>query len=103
MKFPLIIFFGLFIGCQDNQPDIKECESLARLTYKGLPRAATRFKKYCSDKKLNWSTARCKEVLQLVVLKTPKSDLVEKYGNEFLECLSENDIKNFGVYLLENK
>lgn len=103
MKILLIILLSLSIGCQDSQPDIEECNQLARETYKGLPKAASRFKKYCLDKQLSWSPERCKEVFQRVVLKTPKKMLIEKYGEEFLECLSENDMQKFGSYLLENK
>lgn len=82
---------------------MEECNQLARHTYKGLPKAAAKFKKSCQKMPLQWSPKRCEEVFQKIVLRTPKATLIESYGPEYTECLSENDLEKFGSYLLENK
>lgn len=97
------IFMFLLISCQETEYTNRQCDQLARHTYKGLPKAASKFKKYCTNKNLQWSPEKCKEVFQKVILKTSRKKLEEEYGEEYLECLSENDIEKFGSYLLENK
>lgn len=102
MKLILFVILVLMTAsCQEQKPDIKECDQLARHTYKGLPKAAARYKKYCMKMNLSWSPERCKEVFQKVVLRTPKKTLDHLYGEEFMECFSDNDIEKFGAYLTE--
>ena len=98
MKILMIILLSLTIGCQDTETiSVAECDKLARETYKGLPKSANKYKKFCMNKALSWSPARCKEAFQRMVLKTPKKMLVEKYGEEFQECFSENDMQKFSL------
>ena len=99
MKLLSFTLFFLFSSCQEGPFTDAECERFARLTYKGLPKPAARFKKHCQTRDLTWSPKKCEIVFKKMVVRTSYKKLVSEYGEEFMECFSQNDIEKFGPHL----
>lgn len=96
MKLVLIL---LLISCQVDDYSNLDCEKFARETYRGLPKSAHKFKKYCSKRELNWSTEKCKQALKDLILGKSKKYLETNYGKVVMECYSQKDLEKFGQHL----
>jgi len=63
--------------------------------YKGIPQAATDFKKYCSGREIKYTSIVCQKALQDLILVPNRAELEKKYGDKVFGCFTENDLEKF--------
>ena len=90
-----ILIFSLLLSCQSEEFSKEKCEKLSREAYKGLPMAASKFAKNCSDFRLKYSQNYCQKAFEDLVMHGDGEKLKNEYGSKILDCFSKRQKGEF--------
>jgi hypothetical protein len=97
--FLFLITSFLFFSCQSDKDKelISDCDGLAMMYYRGLPKPAKLYKDHCSQKEsqLEYSPLKCKNALGQLMLHGSAPQLKKQFGKRIMECFNEADLERF--------
>lgn len=93
-KFWLIVFI-LLISCTKKDYTQRDCELFSMHSYRGLPEAMVKYKKYCTKYELHYTKEHCQKALTDLILYGDENFLKEKYGTDIMQCFTERNLEKF--------
>ena len=100
MKYLMILFFLIFFSACMSESEkelIKDCDGLAMLYYRGLPKPSKLYKEHCQEKesKLEYNPEKCKLALGDLMVNGSSVRIKKMFGNRIMECFNEIDLDRF--------
>jgi hypothetical protein len=76
---------------------IKDCDGLAMLYYRGLPKPSKLYKEHCQEKesKLEYNPEKCKLALGDLMVNGSSVRIKKMFGKRIMECFNEVDLDRF--------
>lgn len=93
-----LLLLGLSSCLSDEEKSqIKDCEGLAMLYYRGLPRPSKLYKDHCKakEKTLKYRPEICQNALGELMVHGQEAPLKKKYGERIMECFNKVDLERF--------
>lgn len=98
-KLIFFILITLLSGCMtDNEKEmIKDCDGLAMLYYRGLPKPSKLYKEHCQVKEaqLEYNPEKCKLALGDLMINGSSVRIKKMFGSRIMECFNEGDLDRF--------
>ncbi len=76
---------------------ISDCDGLAMMYYRGLPKPSRLYKEHCQIKEseLEYTPNKCKHALGQLMLHGSQTELKKRFGTRIMECFNEADLERF--------
>lgn len=91
----VIISILIFSSCEKKIYTETECNDLSMKSFKGMPKAANEFQKYCQSIIIKYTHDLCQEALNELIISGNYSGIIQKHGNPISGCFTENDLNKF--------
>ena len=93
----LIVLFVIGCTSEKEKEMIKDCDGLAMLYYRGLPKPSKLYKEHCQSKEsqLEYNPEKCKTALGDLMLNGSSVRLKKMFGKRIMECFNDGDLDRF--------
>ncbi|MCF8058865.1 MAG: hypothetical protein K9K67_06200 [Bacteriovoracaceae bacterium] len=94
----LMLPFLLLACMSDNEKElIKDCDGLAMLYYRGLPKPSKLYKSHCQEKEssLEYNPGKCKLAMGDLMLNGSEVRIKKMFGQRIMECFNKVDLDRF--------
>jgi hypothetical protein len=95
MRILLLSLLILSSCLEKSEYSQEECELLSMQSYRGIPKKAHLFKKYCQSRELNYTAELCQKAFSDLLMLRDTEALKKKYGDQILECFHASTLKKY--------
>lgn len=100
MKKVILICLALcFFSCNSEKEKelIKDCDGLAMLYYRGLPKPSKLYKEHCHSKEaqLEYNPKKCEMAMKDLMIQGSSVRIKKMFGKRIMECFNEADLDRF--------